>query len=276
MIGGSPDRFVRYPFSARLTVNARAGRSGRAIRMLGGTSDWRRSALDRVGSTVIGLTGTHRLPPTTPWPWPDCQPGDLVDALHEALPGLTIVAAAAPRQSGRRRLSVLARSQGRDVVVKLGRTNDGLETETQVLRLLSDTALPGIATPHVLAAGVLELVDPVAFIATGALGLHRQRPALDEPLRTFEADLGERLQSLERPVGTAADAVPTHGDLAPWNLRRTSRGLALFDWESAGWGPPGSDLAHYRRARRGTQSTTTVEGVLNELLPAASNACACR
>jgi thiamine kinase-like enzyme len=39
-----------------------------------------------------------------------------------------------------------------------------------------------------------------------------------------------------------------HGDLTPWNLRRTPRGLVLFDWESTGWGEPGSDLALYRRS----------------------------
>jgi thiamine kinase-like enzyme len=42
--------------------------------------------------------------------------------------------------------------------------------------------------------------------------------------------------------------VPTHGDLAPWNLRRSPYGLALFDWEAAGWRPPGHDVDHYRRA----------------------------
>ena len=89
--------------------------------------------------------------------------------------------------------------------------------------------------------------DDVTFLATDALGLDGQRPALDEPLHRFERDLAERLAALPRPSDAPDDAVPVHGDLAPWNLRRTSRGLALFDWEAAGWGAPGSDLAYYRR-----------------------------
>jgi hypothetical protein len=38
-----------------------------------------------------------------------------------------------------------------------------------------------------------------------------------------------------------------HGDLTPWNLRRTSEGvLFLLDWEEAGWGPPRADEVLYR------------------------------
>ena len=114
------------------------------------------------------------------------------------------------------------------------------------MALLTDRPLPGIATPKVLATGSID-VD-VAFLATDALGLDRQRPAIDEPLRSFERDLAERFASLPRPAGVALDAVPVHGDLTPWNLRRTGRGLALFDWEAAGWGAAGSDLDEYRRA----------------------------
>jgi thiamine kinase-like enzyme len=87
----------------------------------------------------------------------------------------------------------------------------------------------------------------MACLATTALGLDGQRPAIGETLRSFQADLGDRLQSLPRRPGELGDElVPVHGDLAPWNLRRTSRGLALFDWEAAGWGHSGADLAHYR------------------------------
>jgi hypothetical protein len=241
------DRFVRYPLSARFTMNVGAGRDARHIRALAGTSDWRRDVLDRVGSAAITTAGTRRWSPTPAWPWPACQPDALVEVLQEYLPGLAILAAAQPRQFGRKRLSLLARRRGHDVVLKLGRPAEGIETETEALRILTDDQLPGIATPRVLAAGIFDLEGPVAFHATEPLGLRRQRPAIDEPLRTFEADLAERLQSLPRPAGTPTGAIPTHGDLTPWNLRRTSRGLALFDWESAGWRPPGSDLAQYRR-----------------------------
>jgi glycosyltransferase involved in cell wall biosynthesis len=40
-----------------------------------------------------------------------------------------------------------------------------------------------------------------------------------------------------------------HGDFAPWNLRETSRGRFLIDWEDCGWGPPGADEVFYRAAQ---------------------------
>ncbi len=240
-------QFVRYPLSRRFTLARGAGRRARRVRLLAGASDWRRELLDRVGSAAIGIAGTGHWPITAPWPWPAHQPTELVEFLHGALPGLDIVSAVAPRQPGRTRLSVLGTWHDADVVIKLGRPDDGIETEAAVLRMLTADPLPSIATPSVLAAGHLDDDERIAYLATSALGLDGQRPAIDEPLHTFEADLAERLRALPRPPGSHPDDIPTHGDLAPWNLRRTGRGLALFDWEAAGWRPPGSDLAHYRR-----------------------------
>ncbi|HSL74327.1 MAG TPA: phosphotransferase [Ilumatobacteraceae bacterium] len=240
--------FVRFPLSRRYTIHRASGRASRRIRLVGGTSDWRRAIIERAGSAAIGLFGSHPWPSTDAWQWPLWSPERLIDALRHHLDDVSILAAAAPRQPGRARLSLLCRSGGEDLVVKLGRPDDGLENEAATLRLLADDPLPGIAVPAIVAAGRLGDDDPVAFVATSALGLDAQRPALDEPLRTFESDLARRLSTLPRPVGCPSDWVPVHGDLAPWNLRRTSSGLALFDWEAAGWGPPGSDLAHYRRA----------------------------
>lgn len=241
-----PVSLRRYPLSKRLQIATDGGRQARHVRSLTGASDWRRAALDRIGGGAVLLAGSRWWPRAPDWAWPPESPGDIVAGLQRHVAGISLIGVAAPRQPDRRRLSLLCRAHGAEVIVKLGLPDDGLETETTALRLLADAPLPGIATPTVVAAGRLGRDDSVAFLVTDALGLTKQRPAIDVDLATFEADLGRRLASLPRPPGTAADAVPVHGDLAPWNLRRTAGGLALFDWEAAGWGAPGSDLTHYR------------------------------
>lgn len=244
----SPTSLRRYPLSRRLLIAADGGRDARRIRALAGASDWRREMLDRIGAAAVAVAGSACWPPAHEWSWPTDSPDEITGGLDRHIPGISIIGAVAPRQPGRRRLSLLCVAGGDEVIVKLGVPDDGIETETLALRLLSDAPLPGIATPSVIASGHLGEAGSVAFLATDAIGLDKQRPAIDVPLTGFEADLGHRLASLPRPPGTPDDAVPVHGDLAPWNLRRTPRGLALFDWEAAGWGPPGSDLAHYRAA----------------------------
>jgi hypothetical protein len=220
------------------------------VRALAGTSDWRRNTLDLLGTAAILAIGTRSLPGDARWSWPELDPQALEQQLRSALPGLRIDAAVLPRQLGRARLSLLCHVPGRsgdtDVVVKLASVDEGLGNEARALELLTDRPLPGIATPSVLATGVLT--PDITYLATDGLGLERQRPAIDEPLRSFEHDLADRLAAMPRPAGTPHDAVPVHGDLAPWNLRRTGRGLALFDWEASGWGVAGSDVEYYRRA----------------------------
>ena len=207
---------------------------------------------------MVGLAGSRHLPAAERWAWPDCTCDELIAALHNDLPGLRLLGAAIPRQPGRRRLSLLGRAAGTLTVIKLGEdANDGsLRTEASALELLRANPLPGIATPHVLASGFLRglpqrpdgLREVVEFVATTSIAIGSQRAAIDAPLLTFADDLALRLASLPKLASTPDGAVPVHGDLTPWNLRRTPRGLALFDWESAGWGVPGSDLATYRRS----------------------------
>ncbi|MEP2372606.1 MAG: phosphotransferase [Ilumatobacter sp.] len=226
------------------------------MRALAGSSDWRRRLLDRFGSCIVSVAGTSALAPAPSPGWPDASWEELDDELRGTLPGLRLIGAVSPRQPGRERLSLLGHMTGNPVVVKLGRDepggDSGLDRELRALELLAGDPLPGIATPEPLDAGALRLADSaVDYLVTTSIALHRQRPAVDEPLRSFESDLGSRLNALSR-TGTDADhdsdLVPVHGDLTPWNLRRTPRGLALFDWEAAGWGAPGSDIALYRTA----------------------------
>ena len=236
------------PLVPRLRVSADAGRRLSVLRSLTGASDWRRSLVDRAGVAMAAALGSGRLRPTDGPTWPSASADEIRDVLAVALPGFEIVGVAVPRQRGRHRLSLLGRHTGRSVVVKLGADDGTLEREAHALELLERDPLPGIATPRVLASGRAHLGgETTAFVATTAIALTRQRPAVDEPLRTFESDLAARLHALPHPTSTAG-LTPVHGDLTPWNLRRTPRGLALFDWEDAGWAPPDSDLRRYRAA----------------------------
>ena len=240
----------RVPGAPRLLVAPDGGRRTQRIRHLAGTSDWRRALLDRVGTAAVAVVGTSSLPDAPPFVWPPVSADELTTMLDAHLPGIRLLGAVVPRQAGRRRLTLLADAAGGDVVIKLGVPDDGIEQEASALRLLTETPLPCIATPRVLASGTADAADGtrLAFVATDALGLDGQRPAIGERLGSFERDLAASLAALPRPEEAGDDAVPVHGDLAPWNLRRTNRGLALFDWEAAGWGRPGTDVAHYRAA----------------------------
>jgi hypothetical protein len=238
----------RVPASSRLLVHSSSGRGATAVRMLSGTSDWKRELLDRGGVASVMLLGASGLPAAGAPTWPAFGIDGLDDELRVHLPGFRPLGLVLPRQPGRERLSVLGRMTGNVVVVKLGGSDERLEREGTVLEALARNPLPGIHTPEPIDYGSFSVADePMTFLATTGIALGHQRPAIDEPLRTFERDLGLRLGQLPGGTGEAGN-VPVHGDLTPWNLRRTTRGLALFDWEAAGWGDAGSDIALYRTA----------------------------
>lgn len=60
-------------------------------------------------------------------------------------------------------------------------------------------------------------------------------------------EISRGLRPLDRPIDMPSDWSPMHGDFTPWNLRQRRDGtLFLVDWEDAGWGPAGADVALYR------------------------------
>lgn len=246
-----PTDWRRVPFAPRLCVEPESLRSAVSLTAQTGATDWRRRLADRVGTLWIAALGAHNLLPHDGIEWPSTGFAELGRRLRDELPTLRLIGAVLPRQAGRTRVSMLGRMTGNLVVVKVGAVDEGIEDEAFVLERLAEQPLPGIATPIPLARGRLTVAHhgaalEVAYLVTFGLAVRWQRPAMDAPLRTFEADLATRLHDLPRPPGTPDHHVPIHGDVAPYNLRRTPRGLALFDWEGAGWGPPGSDVRMYQ------------------------------
>ena len=94
--------------------------------------------------------------------------------------------------------------------------------------------------PRVIHAAGEEFAAPLIVINTGTSALIPPVPGLTE-------QISELVESVvPRPAGTPTHWRGAHGDLTPWNLRRSHRGTWLIDWEDAGWAPPGADDVYFR------------------------------
>jgi hypothetical protein len=122
-----------------------------------------------------------------------------------------------------------------------------------------------IENEHRVLSGLERSGKPLSFEAPGVLGFYsvaglrvsvmtvilwgRHYPMTQPPLGAVVADVQRALQPLPLPQGIPRHWTPMHGDLSPWNLRVDAGGrMVLFDWEEAGFGPPGADEVYYSAA----------------------------
>ncbi len=191
---------------------------------------------------------------------------ELVDSWQATLGPVTSVAAYS-RKDNRTGTTMLTCREGRPVaLVKVRSRMDALAREQALLSTLRDPLSPSIHVPRALGAGTTS--TGLAWSAQEFVFTRPHRPVMElaatehdrlaEGMRAAFEQLGLRRTDdpADDPTGdTGLDTVPAHRDLTPWNLRRDHRGAVwLFDWEDAGWAPPGADadyLALTRAALRG-------------------------
>ena len=230
----------------RVFVRIGAGpRVGLVTALTGASAAPRRASLAVVGGALrVGGTSwvshVDRLPA-----WPHCTPDELESGVRRLLKGFSLLGVVVPRQRTRERVSVLGTAMGNSVVLKVASDPGPIGREAEALGQLSLRPIPSITTARLLEHGTITVGD-VEVCAVAMQHVHgMQRPAWKAPLQLFGRHLTERLADLPRPAGTPADWTPQHGDLSPWNLRRTSRGLTLYDWEGCTWAPPETDRAYF-------------------------------
>ncbi len=138
--------------------------------------------------------------------------------------------------------------------VKVQRTDQSrLGTEEQALRMVEQAAPRSFFAPRVLASG---RVAGWSYMAVEALPAIPHRPPKDPPLPLIIDEIQAALGELAKDEGLPDHWRPVHGDFTPWNLRAIPhRGLALIDWEEAGWGPPGADEVFYRATESAFRTT---------------------
>lgn len=150
------------------------------------------------------------------------------------------------RQASRDGLSLLLLRDGSSLAfVKLrwGSSAD-LRNEQKALKSVQAFGPRCFSAPTVLASG--EQAGWWFLALSPIPGPHR-RPR-HAPLERVVDEATAALHDLERPEGIPMAWRPMHGDFTPWNLREAQRALYLIDWEDAGFGPPGADLALYHAA----------------------------
>jgi hypothetical protein len=131
----------------------------------------------------------------------------------------------------------------------------GLAREAEALERLERVGPHPFHTPRVLDHGQAGGWE---WLALSALpGPHRVPRA--PRLNAVCAHVWGALADLPRDPAIPSRWTPMHGDLTPWNLREApGHGLLLYDWERAGWGPPGADPVLYRVALAALRGGWTV------------------
>jgi hypothetical protein len=145
---------------------------------------------------------------------------------RERAGGLTMLACA-----GRASLLVRARTDAAELAI-----------ERRVSAAYAAHPATAFRVPRLAGAGEL---DGWHWVAYETIATRPHAPVRRAPGRLFD-DVGELVEAaLDRPAGTPEHWRGAHGDLTPWNLRRSGTGTWLIDWEDAGWAPPGSDRVYF-------------------------------
>jgi hypothetical protein len=169
---------------------------------------------------------------------------DLCSRWREAVGDFDTFAVSERRPISRAGFMVLLVRRNRPIAfVKVRQDDEGLGREFRALEAVTRFAPRSFQAPEPLSIGEVE---NWSFLVMSALqpGIHKMpgRSAIDH----IGAEISSSLGSLSRPEGTPEHWRPMHGDLTPWNLRRTrAGGLVLVDWEYACWAPPQSDEVFY-------------------------------
>lgn len=131
--------------------------------------------------------------------------------------------------------------------IRLG-DDPAIAAEAHALEQVERSAPTIFSVPTLLDHGE---VDGWSYLVTSPLPPGRHRMLRPAPVPETADEIAWALSGLARPEGVPTHWRPMHGDLTPWNLRATSQGTWLIDWETAGWGPHHADEVLYRAVAAG-------------------------
>lgn len=128
----------------------------------------------------------------------------------------------------------------KSVFIKVGNDTTYNEMNKEIRFLSQKNAFSNFEIPKLIKAVQYNLYCPYTIQITEAFFGDRVQPTISNKI--FE--LYCELSSIKKNVD-GVELELSHGDFAPWNIRKTSNGYIIFDWENCDYRIKGFDILHY-------------------------------
>lgn len=129
------------------------------------------------------------------------------------------------------------------VFVKVGNAASAAEMHTEMDFLAAPHHFRLIGLPEVLAMRRAEGDCPFDILVTREFRGAKVKPILTEDIYRMYQEL-----SADRRTENGQTLALSHGDFAPWNIRKQGDRYIVFDWESCAFRPVGHDIVHFLTA----------------------------
>lgn len=136
--------------------------------------------------------------------------------------------------------------------VKVGNKNTEEEMQNEIAYLKTDHSDCGFIVPKLVGYEFRGDFCPFIIQVTEEFSGDKVEPELTE-------DIVNLYQSI-----CNKDSTFSHGDFAPWNIRKDGEKYILFDWEHCGFRTEGYDLAYFTVVSKMALEHKTVEQALDE------------
>lgn len=124
--------------------------------------------------------------------------------------------------------------------VKVGNKRSETQMHTEIAFLQEPHRFNLISLPKLLGARRRGGDCPFNMMLTEEFGGEKVAAKLTPEIYALYREL-----SAETRTVNGQTFVRSHGDFAPWNIRRLGAQFILFDWEFCGWRPRGYDVVHF-------------------------------
>lgn len=124
--------------------------------------------------------------------------------------------------------------------VKVGNIGSALQMEKEILFLREARCHHAYEIPHMKKSTLIQEGAAFNILATEEFAGEKIPAILNEEIYRIAQEIAG--------VPTLIDGVPhtfSHGDFAPWNIRKKGNSYIVFDWEHCGMRPQGYDLLYF-------------------------------
>lgn len=124
--------------------------------------------------------------------------------------------------------------------IKIGNQGSAEQMEKEILFLKNNQCYQSFEIPHLKYSELISAGAPFNIQVTDEFQGARIQPVLNEAICRIAKEIAGPSVLIDGTPHTFS-----HGDFAPWNIRRTGCTYTVFDWEHCGMRPEGYDIAYF-------------------------------